>query len=1024
MSTSTTSDSGFAKGVVDRSWIAAIATAVIGAALSVVLFVATRGLHQKALQDEFAGLAEERIAAVKLTVERDLDVLHSVNAFFEASNFVDRDEFRAFTSPLLARQPGIQALEWIPRVTADRRAEFEQSARADGLTDFVITQRSADGTRVKADDRAVYHPVFYLEPLEGNEAALGFDLSSDPARRQALEQAAETGLVVASPRVKLVQQGRERDGVLLFFPRYRRDAPVSTAQERRDNLVGSILGVFRTADFLASAVSLFELANIDIRLEDESAAEDRRVLAVHAPRPDGAAAARAGVEDSSSPLRQAAAFDVGGRTWRVTCSPAPAFFARRRSIMPLSALLIGLLFSLVLAGYVHRIGGEASRVNRLVKERTAELRASEERFELAVSGSSDGLWDWNVLTNEVYYSPRFKTLMGYEDHEIDNVFESWETRLHADDRGPVLDAIRAHIEDRVPYDVEYRLRTKSGIDRWFRARGQAVWNDEGRATRMAGSITDITDRKLAEAQLRKTNQQLEAAREAADAANHAKSEFLASMSHELRTPLIAIIGFTDGLLQRVDKHPLTDHQKNRLSRVKLAGQHLLSLINDVLDIAKVEAGEMRVNATTFDAGDLAGEVGDLTEALVADKPGVTFSLKSDGGVPPVHSDRDKIKQILVNLLSNAVKFTEDGSVTLLVQRDGASVLFSVEDTGVGIPQAEVHKVFDKFHQVGGVHQEGGTGLGLALCRQFADLLGGVLTVRSVEGQGSTFTLSVPAHLDETAPDHTLVIRQIRERARSSESGPGQRVVLCVEDNPNNMLLLQDYLSEAGCHVIPLFDSADAIKVAESESPDLVVLDVMMPGLDGWELLRRLKSNPRTRDVPVILATAIDDEDLGLSLGASDYLTKPIDKSQLLESIDRVGSTPGRDTCEVAVVDDDPSVRDLLGDLLEDEGYRVRVFEDGADFLEALETWKPDALLLDLMMPRVDGFAVVDAMRNNPAWRDIPTLILTAMILSSEQLVDLNKRVQLVIEKNGMSRDRALKQIVDYLEVLPRKGMAA
>ena len=225
------------------------------------------------------------------------------------------------------------------------------------------------------------------------------------------------------------------------------------------------------------------------------------------------------------------------------------------------------------------------------------------------------------------------------------------------------------------------------------------------------------------------------------AASLAKSEFLASMSHELRTPLNAIIGFTDGLLSRTDKHLLTEHQANRLKRVQLAGQHLLSLINGVLDIAKIEAGEMTVNETTFGVPELARELGGLTEGLIAHvRDRVTFSLVIDAEIPPLLSDRGKVRQILVNLLSNAAKFTEHGRIRLSVHQDAEAVLFSVEDTGAGIPRSELNRVFEKFHQVGGVHAAGGTGLGLALCRQYAELLGGSLTVRSVEGRGSTFVL--------------------------------------------------------------------------------------------------------------------------------------------------------------------------------------------------------------------------------------------------------------------------------------------
>lgn len=659
------------------------------------------------------------------------------------------------------------------------------------------------------------------------------------------------------------------------------------------------------------------------------------------------------------------------------------------------------------------------RVEKMVQQRTSELAESEEQYELAVSGSNDGLWDWDISNNKVYWSPRFKRMLGYESHEITPTTETLDSWLHAEDREPTLEAIRAHLEEHKPFDAEYRLRTKDGNFRWFRMRGQAVWDVQKHPTRMAGSLTDVDDRKQDELLLVE-------AKERAEQANQAKSEFLASMSHELRTPLNAIIGFTDGLLDRTDKHPLSEHQKNRLTRVKLAGQHLLSLINDVLDIAKVEAGEMRLSMSVFDPAKLAGEVADLTEALVAEKAGrVSFSVNIEEGLEPFCSDREKIKQILVNLLSNSVKFTDSGSVSLVVMGEGDRVYFSVEDTGKGIPIQELHLIFDKFHQVGGLHQEGGTGLGLALCKQFSELLGGVLNVRSVEGDGSTFTLSVPLQHDASTVENRETLKlELSERADGLVPSENRKVVLCVEDEPSNMLVLQDYLTDAGYHVIPLFDSCSAVEVAEARQPDLIVLDIMMPGLDGWELLRRLKQNENTRCLPVVLASAIEERDLGLSLGAADYLTKPIDKKRLMESLQICAGGFDSERREVAVVDDDSSVRDVLRDLLEDQGHSVRVFEDGAKFLTALEDWRPDAVMLDLMMPEIDGFAVVEAMQNNPQWRTIPTVILTAMILSSEQIMQLNRHVRRVIEKNGMSRESTLQHVVDFLANVPDRRSAA
>ena len=305
---------------------------------------------------------------------------------------------------------------------------------------------------------------------------------------------------------------------------------------------------------------------------------------------------------------------------------------------------------------------------------------------------------------------------------------------------------------------------------------------------------DITERKQAEAKLLEMNRHLEDATARAnemavraEAANVAKSEFLANMSHELRTPLNAVIGFSEGLLERTDIHPLNEHQKDRLEKIKTSGEYLLQLINGVLDIAKAESGKIDLQITTFDVEPVVREVGDMAEALAKDKPAVRFTLDLEEHLPPITSDRDKIRQILVNLLGNAIKFTEQGSVTLRVRRNNGSLLFSVEDTGVGISAEHLDHLFEQFYQVKQETHRSlkGTGLGLAISKAFATLLGGTLTVESVEGQGSTFTLTVPLMFDRRkSVDRRKVVQQAPAPRQSPPQGQQRPRILCIEANPD------------------------------------------------------------------------------------------------------------------------------------------------------------------------------------------------------------------------------------------------
>jgi len=541
------------------------------------------------------------------------------------------------------------------------------------------------------------------------------------------------------------------------------------------------------------------------------------------------------------------------------------------------------------------------------------------------------------------------------------------------------------------------------------------------------NIRDITSRKRAEAKLFETNRHLEDATARAnemavraEAASVAKSDFLANMSHELRTPLNAVIGFSEGLLERTDRHPLNEHQKDRLRKIKTSGEHLLQLINGVLDLAKVESGKIDLQITTFDVQLVMREVGEMAESLAKDKPAVRFTVHLEGHLPPITSDRDKIRQILANLLSNAIKFTEQGSVALRARRSNGSLLLSVADTGAGIPAECMDHLFERFYQ-GGLKKHRwpkGTGLGLAISNAFATLLGGTLTVQSVEGQGSTFTLTVPLMLDRRkSVDRRKVVEHAPAPRQSPPQGQQRPRIVCIEANPENLVLLNDCLTEAGYQVIPAANGIEGLRLAASEHPQAVILDVMLPGHDGWGLLYRLKDDPATSDTPVIIATGLEEQRLGLFLGADEYLVKPFAKSQLLQAIGRVSLDPKPSGLKVAVVDDDPGTLRLVAQILEDKNYTVWTFESGEAFFASLPTQRPDAVIVDLLMPRMDGFQLIDTLRQHPACSDVPVVVMTAKVLSEDDHRRLNHRVRTVIHKDGTACQGAFRQLVNQLQLL-------
>nr|MCU0873977.1 ATP-binding protein [Pirellulaceae bacterium] len=410
-------------------------------------------------------------------------------------------------------------------------------------------------------------------------------------------------------------------------------------------------------------------------------------------------------------------------------------------------------------------------LDRLVADRTAELRASEERFALAVRGSTDGLWDWNVLTNEVYYSPRFKELLGYADDEFANLFASFESRLHPDDRESTLAVLRAHLDRRGDYDVEYRLLTKSHEFRWFRARGQAIWDPTGQATRMAGSITDITA--------------MRAARQATEAANRAKSEFLANMSHEIRTPLNAVIGISELVLDT----NLDERQRELLTMVLESGESLLGIINEVLDFSKIEAGKVELEAAEFSLREV---LGDTMKSLAfrASRKNLELAYHVQSDVPEcLAGDAARLRQIVLNLVGNAVKFTDLGEVVVRVScrpvdEGRIELQCDVSDTGIGIPADKQAAIFEAFTQADGstTRRFGGTGLGLSICVRLLELMGGRIWVESELGRGSTFHFTARFGVGSAAGQAATsippeILRQVP--------------VLIVDDNATNRLIIEE-----------------------------------------------------------------------------------------------------------------------------------------------------------------------------------------------------------------------------------------
>jgi signal transduction histidine kinase/CheY-like chemotaxis protein len=500
-------------------------------------------------------------------------------------------------------------------------------------------------------------------------------------------------------------------------------------------------------------------------------------------------------------------------------------------------------------------------------------------------------------------------------------------------------------------------------------------------------------------EIRTAHDEAEKARAEAEAASRTKSTFLANMSHELRTPLNAIIGYSEILVEdatdRGDAATVGDLQK-----IQGAGKHLLELINGILDLSKIEAGRMDVYLEQIYLAKLVEDVRTIVEPLVK-KNGNELVIRCPPDVGSMRTDLTKLKQSLINLLSNAAKFTQNGTVTLSVSREQPSsgparFTFHVSDTGIGMNEEQLGRLFQAFAQADSstTRHYGGTGLGLTITRHFATMLGGAIQVSSNPGEGSSFIMTLP---DQPIPASAPATSAL---PLSAPEGDGTGLtVLVVDDDPAVHDLLTSTLTKENYRVLHARDGAQALEILRKTPPDIVTLDVMMPKVDGWSVLGVMKSDPVLDHIPVIMVTIVDDRNLGYSLGASEFITKPIDRSRLLSLVRRFAGSESQ--ARVLIVDDDPEVREIVCTTLESAGLKTFQAVNGRAAIAWLESHPPPSLiLLDLMMPEMDGLEFLNHIQNQGKIVEVPIVVLTAKELTEQERTFLAERTLLILSKGA------------------------
>ena len=645
------------------------------------------------------------------------------------------------------------------------------------------------------------------------------------------------------------------------------------------------------------------------------------------------------------------------------------------------------------------------------KKSAALVEQARARLADAIASISDGFALWDQDDRLVMFNARALEILNLPDVPV--VGAQFEDLIR-----PLLqqDYYDASVGDRPAWFDQRMALHRNAPTTHEQKHADGTWLRVGESrTQEGGTVTtwsDITTLKQREAELADLVQRLEIARDDAMEASRIKSSFLANMSHELRTPLNAIIGLTELLCENAARFG-TERALEPLNRVLRAGRHLLNLINGILDLSKIEAGKMDLTIESVGIRPVVEEVLGTVRPLAEQNDNV---LECDWahGTDSVHADNTRLRQILLNLLSNACKFTKGGIVRLRIARAEESgrhwVDFIVSDNGIGMSEEQIGRLFQEFSQADAstTRQYGGTGLGLAISRRLCRLMGGDITVTSTLGEGATFTVRLPA---EAAPP--LAVAAMAPAATGLAASQRCRAtVLVIDDDPTARDLLTTYLADEGFTVETAANGVDGLKRARELGPAAIILDILMPDIDGWTVLAALKGEPELTAIPVIIVTIVDEQGRGLALGAAGYLTKPIDRDQLVAILSRLCAADGPGT--VLVVEDDDGQRQFTCAILGTRGWRVREAANGRLALDAITAELPDVILLDLMMPEMDGFELVAALQANEAWYMIPVIVLTALDLTLEDRRRLAS-VKQILSKQALPPDKLMARLGALLE---------
>ena len=539
-------------------------------------------------------------------------------------------------------------------------------------------------------------------------------------------------------------------------------------------------------------------------------------------------------------------------------------------------------------------------------------------------------------------------------------------------------------------------------------------------------FTDVTDLKQREIELENIVNELNIAKEQADGANKAKSQFLANMSHELRTPLNAVIGLTEMLKEDAEDDGNDDYLEP-LERIHGASKHLLNLINDVLDLSKIEAGKVELYNENFSLPALLEEVADTSRTLVEQKNNQLL-LNIEPGIAFINADVTRTKQIVLNLISNAAKFCENGKISINVKSKKSSkkrlIEIDVKDSGIGMTQEQIDKLFHAFTQADAstTRKYGGTGLGLTIVQNLAKLMGGDVSVKSELGKGTTFKVTIQdIEVEKTSGVDAEDLESLNRQTALVSKKDGKSTILVIDDDPTIRDLMTRHLEKNNFSVLQALDGAQGIKMAREYKPDAITLDILMPEMDGWSVLRTLKADKEVSHIPVVMASIIDEKKKGFSLGAADYLSKPVERDRLIGSISKLlGGKSGK---VILIVEDNEDLRFTVKEALTSADNMVLEASNGKEALDVLNdktSQSPDLILLDLMMPKMNGFEFLEAYRTQFE-KQVPVIVITGADLDENDKKFLSSETSRILEKSSMSDTGIADHLVKTIESVAGVG---